>query len=412
MIQIENLSKMYKIYRRRSDRLKEWFSIGNRKYHDEYWALKDITLTVPAGSVYGLIGMNGAGKSTLLKVLTGTTQPTRGRVQIEGRIAALLELGTGFHPEFTGRENVLINGKLLGLTDAELAERLEGIKAFSELGDFFDKPVRTYSSGMYVRLAFSLASSIDPDILIIDEALSVGDAYFQQKCLTRIRQFKEKGVTILFVSHDAGAVKLLCDHVALLDKGKIISAGSPVEQLELYNALLAKKEGQGKEYQISREGKDAKGRTQSGTYQAEILSVEIEGPQGDRQEAVVTGSAGKFVVTVRFNHPLVNPTVGIMIRDRLGYDIFGTNTAEMGMTTGAFAAGEERRFVFHCLMNMGAGHYTVTAAIHSSFTHVDDCYHWVDRLLTFNVLPPSDHKFLGVAWLSPSVAVEPAGKPR
>lgn len=408
MIEIKDLTKVYKIYRRRSDRLREWLSFGAIKCHHEYHALRGITLSVPQGSVFGLIGMNGAGKSTLLKVLTGTTQATSGSVRIEGRIAALLELGTGFHPEFTGRENVLINGKLLGLTEEELQSRLQEIADFSELGEFFDKPVRTYSSGMYVRLAFSLASSIDPNVLIIDEALSVGDAYFQQKCLTRIRQFKEKGVTILFVSHDAGSVKLLCDQVALLDRGEILSVGDPQELLELYNALLARKDGQGKEYLISR-GNAAGGSseaTQSGSLKAQIKSIEIIGPDQKKLEAIVVGTQCDFVVNVQFNEDIVEPTVGIMIRDRLGYDIFGTNSAEMGIKTGSFSKGERARFVFHCSVSVGPGPYTVTAAIHSSFTHLDDCYHWVDRLLTFNVLPRSDHKFLGVAYLSPKVSVE------
>ena len=186
MIKIENLSKSFKVYPKRKDRLKEWFSFSRRCYHDEFEALKDINLTIQPGEVFGLVGMNGAGKSTLLKILTGTMYPTSGSFTLKGRVAALLELGTGFHAELTGRENVRVNGRLLGLTQEEVESRLEGIREFSELGDFFDKPVRTYSSGMYVRLAFALASSVDPDVLIIDEALSVGDAYFQQKCLKRI----------------------------------------------------------------------------------------------------------------------------------------------------------------------------------------------------------------------------------
>ena len=223
MIHIQEVSKKFKVYPSRAARLREWVLGG--KYHQEFWALHKIDLKIESGEVFGIIGMNGAGKSTLLKILTGTLAATSGKIEMQGRVAALLELGTGFHPELSGRDNVLMNGKLLGLTESEIIEKIPGIHAFSELGDFFEKPVRTYSSGMYVRLAFSLAASVDPDVLIIDEALSVGDAYFQQKCLERIKQFKEQGTTILFVSHDPGVVKVLCNRVAFLQKGKLLGIG-------------------------------------------------------------------------------------------------------------------------------------------------------------------------------------------
>lgn len=407
MIKIENINKMFRVYSRRSDRLREWFSLSPKKLHQEFWALQNVNLVVPKGVVFGIIGMNGAGKSTLLKILTGTTHPTSGRVYMEGRVAALLELGTGFHPELTGRENVLINGKLLGLTDQEIASRIDDIAAFSELGDFFDKPVRTYSSGMYVRLAFSLASSVDPEILIIDEALSVGDAYFQQKCLKRIRQFKERGVTILFVSHDAGAIKALCDKVALMDQGKILNIGEPQDLLELYNALLAKKDNTGAEYLITRGARDSFGREQTiyGNQQAEISKVTILNQKLEPIEAFVAGDFCHIEVEVAFHAKLEKPTVGIMIRDRLGSDIFGTNTANLSIDTGLFQKEEKSSFRFSGKMNLGPGDYTITAAVHSSFTHIDSCYQWIDRILTFKVLPRADFQFLGVCLIEPSLQI-------
>lgn len=408
MIKVRNLTKIYKVYTRRTDRLKEWLRPGHRKYHREYVAVDNVSFEVPSGCVYGIIGMNGAGKSTLLKILTGTTKATRGTIEMSGRIAALLELGTGFHPELSGRENILINGRLAGLTDTEIQEKITEIKDFSELGDFFDQPIRTYSSGMYVRLAFSLASSIDPDILIIDEALSVGDAYFQQKCLKKIRSFKEKGVTILFVSHDASAIKMLCDHVALMDRGTLISTGDPQDMLEQYNALLARVEGHGREYVIEKPQSidSLSGSLVSGNSKAVIQSVRILDDHQNSVTALVTGSSAKIAIDVAFNSEIEAPTVGFMIRDRLGYDIFGTNTLELGIQTGLFRAGQAARFEFAMPFDIGAGEFTITAAVHASRTHIEECFQWVDRILTFKMLPTHEFHFLGVNYLKPTVRIE------
>lgn len=408
MIEIINLSKKFKTYRKPSDRLKEWFRAGKKIYHEENWVLKNINLHIHPGESFGIIGMNGAGKSTLLKIITSTMVPTSGQVKISGRVAALLELGTGFHPDLTGRENVLINGKLLGLSEKEISDRVDDIAAFSELGEYFDRPIRTYSSGMYVRLAFSLASSVDPEILIIDEALSVGDAYFQQKCLNRILDFRKKGVTILFVSHDPGAVKLLCNRVALLSKGEIEGVGTPIEMLEMYNALLARKEGAGQEYIVKRGERDAFGRylLSSGNQKVNITKVFLSDANGNKLEAVESGTICNIVVSARFNEHLENPTVGILIRDRMGYDIFGTNSFDLMTKTGYFTKGDSYSFIFRCKMNLGPGDYTVTAAFHSEKTHINECYEWIDRILTFKVLPRSDYFFLGVSCLEPQLSFE------
>ncbi len=410
MIKIDNISKTYRVYPRRADRLREWLWFGRKKLHKEFKALQNISLEVPTGSVFGIIGMNGAGKSTLLKILTGTTTASSGKVEIKGRVAAMLELGTGFHPELSGRDNVIVNGKLLGLSQDEIAERLPDIEAFCELGEFFDKPVRTYSSGMYVRLAFALSVSVRPDVFIIDEALSVGDAYFQQKCLRQIQELKRRGVTILFVSHDLVAVKILCDQVALLNHGQIVMRGDVQDVLEGYNALLAKHEGTGHEYVIEKGPADAFGRPQmrSGNNKAQITKVELLDRKNSKVQAVTAGDHCQVCVDVEFSEAMTNPTVGILIRDRVGYDVFGTNTAEMHYDTGTIAAGTRMRFVFDCKMNMGPGNYTVSAAAHTSTTHVEECYQWADRILTFEVLPRSDYRFIGVSLLDPQVRMQPA----
>lgn len=408
MIELSNIGKKYKVYSTKGDRLKEWLSLGQRQYHREFWALKGIDLKIASGAVFGIVGMNGAGKSTLLKILTGTTIATEGDFSITGRMASLLELGTGFHPELTGRENVLINGRLLGLEDGEIHSKMAEIIAFCELKDFFDKPVRTYSSGMYVRLAFSLATSVDPDVLIIDEALSVGDAYFQQKCIKRLREFKSRGTTILFVSHDAAAIKMLCDQVALLDQGRLLKCGDPQEMIETYNALLAKKDGEGHEYLINRGELAAQAEGLSfGNLKAEIEKIELQDSTGEPVVAVVAGQKVRLHIQVAFRSPIDCPTIGILIQDKLGYDVFGTNTAELAINSGAFKPGQKIDCTFSFPMNLGVGDYTITAAIHSERTHVEECYQWMDRVLTFKVLQREDFKFLGVAFLKPHITIEP-----
>ena len=406
LIKVENVSKRYKVYERKYHRL--WEALLRKPFHKEFWALRDLNLDIPSGTTYGIIGMNGAGKSTLLKILTGTAYPTTGRVLTKGRVSSLLELGTGFHPELTGCENVIINGKLLGLTQAEIEAKLEEIRAFSELKDFFNEPVRTYSSGMYVRLAFALATAVRPSVLIIDEALSVGDAYFQQKCLAKIEEFKQRGVTILIVSHDPAAIKLLCDQVAVLDRGRIIVSGDPVECMETYNAMLARKDGDGDEYVIGERTSEGSGVV-SGNNKATIDRVEITDRRGELIRAVTAGDLCRVTVEMKFNENLSNPTVGILIRDRLGYDVFGTNTAQMKFSTGSYRSGDRVSFVFEARMNVGPGDYTITAAAHSSYSHVEDCYQWVDRVLSFKVLPRDDFGFIGASMLEPTLTIDGPG---
>lgn len=400
MIRIEHLSKRFKIYDRHLDRLKEWVTLGRVRAHRDYWALKDLTLNVPKGSVYGLVGMNGAGKSTLLKILTGTLRPTSGTCKINGRVSALLELGAGFHPELTGRENVMVNGRLHGLTSDEVRSRLDEIKDFSELGDYFDQPVRTYSSGMYVRLAFATASAVRPDILIIDEALSVGDAHFQQKCLHRIKEFKEQGMTILFVSHDISAVKLLCDRAALLDTGSVVFEGTPVDVLDRYNGLLSRVGEAGHEYVIE-QANSPHGSNESGNFKAVVEKVDMLDGDGKSLSVATSGQNIEIHVHVRFKDEIENPTVGILIRDRLGLDVFGINTFLLGMKTKTYKPGELGHFKFIMPLDLGVGSYTISTAVHASMNHTEGNYHWIDRIFSFNVAPDARQHFVGVARLHP-----------
>lgn len=427
MIRIDNLSKRYLTYARPTDRLWDWFTPGPPRRGKSFWALRDITLDVPRGSALGIVGVNGAGKSTLLKILTGVTSPTSGTYRVDGRVSALLELGAGFHPEFTGRENILFNGKALGLTEAELRERAPEIIEFSELADFIDQPIRTYSSGMTLRLAFAVASAVRPDTLIIDEALSVGDLHFQQKCLARIREFHERGVTLLFVSHDPGMVKRFCTEAILLDGGQLIDRGRPDDVLDYYNALLAEKHrSSGSRAMIVRPPResadassnpaplmteaadkpfaqrppDGSGGHRSGNFQGVITSVRFHsaGGSGDGR-LVVTGSPGFIRVTALALDPIEEPTIGILIKDRLGAEVYGTNTGVREIKLGGLKAGEAVEVTFAAPMNLGPGMYSITAALHSGPTHTETCYDWVERAEMFQTLPSPLDSFIGVARL-------------
>jgi lipopolysaccharide transport system ATP-binding protein len=352
---------------------------------------------VAPGEAVGIIGMNGAGKSTLLKILTGTTQPTEGAVQIEGRVAALLELGLGFHPDFTGRQNAMIAAQLMGLPAREIATLMPKIEAFAEIGQYLDQPLRTYSTGMGVRLAFSVATAARPEILILDETLSVGDAYFGHKCIRRVREFREAGTTLLFVSHDPTAVKTLCDRAILLDAGRLIQDGPPDRVLDYYNALIAKREAN---HEIMR-AEVAGGRmtTRSGTFEARLAEVDLLDGEGRPARAFSVGDEARIRVLVHFTSTVVAPTVGILIRDRVGNDIFGTNTFHMGPIEGSWEPGDEMEVEFHVELNLGAGSYTLTVALCSDSTHLVDNYDWWDKVIAFNVVPGPMPYFIGSASL-------------
>jgi lipopolysaccharide transport system ATP-binding protein len=400
VITIDNLSKRFRVYDRPLDRLKEWLTPRGVSYHWAFWALREISLSVAHGSSMGIIGANGAGKSTLLKILCGTLSPTTGSVHIDGRIAGMLELGAGFHPEFTGRQNIYLNARLLGLSDAEIEARLPAIIEFAELGDFLDHPLRIYSTGMALRLGFSVAANIDPDILIIDEALAVGDAYFQQKCLRHLRRFSERGGTLLFVSHDPGAIRLLCDDAVLLHEGRIIEHGAPDDVLNYYNALIARRTSDAERFRIERaRGASRQPAVQrSGTFDAVITRVDVC-VDGTPTRTLQSGANTTIEVEASALADVPDATVGISIRDRLGYEVFGTNTHRLGCDTPSLRAGERIHVAFSLPVNLGPGEYNVTAAVHTGADHLLECYDWADKFVAFKILAEADQYFQGVARL-------------
>ena len=370
-IRVSNLGKAYKRYAGQWSRLAEWLSPFGRKRHDLTWVLKDINFEVKAGESIGIIGVNGAGKSTLLKLITGTAHPTTGEVKVAGRVAALLELGMGFHPDFTGRQNVLMSGQLIGMSVAEITALMPEIEAFAEIGDYIDQPVRVYSSGMQVRLAFSVATAIRPDILIVDEALAVGDVFFQQKCYERIRTYCDAGTTLLFVSHAMATVYSLCDRAILLDGGRIALDGSPRAVIDLYNAHVLQRQENGTaavrivENPVTEPDPAQIESAAVGSFSSDgaaICAVEL---QVDKRTvtAIVSESMVTVRIEVRFDHDYHDPHIGFQIRNARGEAAFMTNTYCMRRTIGNVQRGEHIVAEFSFKIGLSEGEYTITAGV-------------------------------------------------
>jgi ABC-type polysaccharide/polyol phosphate transport system ATPase subunit len=396
VLTIQKVSKRYDLYRRPTDRLLEALTHSPR--HSAFWALRDISLSVPKGEFVAIIGPNGSGKSTLLEIVAGISQPTTGRVVSEGRIAALLELGAGFNPEFTGRENVRLNAEILGLTPARIDEAFPLIAAFADIGEFIDRPVKEYSSGMYVRLAFSTAIHVDPGILIVDEALAVGDAIFANRCVRKFEELKQRGITVLFVSHDLSLVKRLADRAVLLLAGRIDCQGSPAEVVNRYIGLVH-------EYQTGTVNLAGTSGPQArhGDGSARISSVSLLDSGGSPVTHIESGSAVTIRVQAEFTRAVSSPMAGILIRNRLGIDVFGTNTRVEGIALGDFQPGDRPEIDFHIDCLLARQDYTLTVAVqHAHGASMD----WLDDVLTFTVT--GDKDLAGLAALPTRVSCQSA----
>jgi ABC-type polysaccharide/polyol phosphate transport system ATPase subunit len=383
VVSIHNVSKVFPLYRRPSDRILELLPFTSARAHSDFWALRDISLNVGRGEFLGLVGPNGSGKSTLLQIVSGILRPTSGRVVTRGRIAALLELGAGFNPEFTGRENVCMSGEIMGLGRKEIDAAFPRIEAFAEIGEFIDRPVKEYSSGMYVRLAFSTAIHVDPEILIVDEALAVGDAIFASRCVNKFDELKRRSVTVLFVSHDLGLVKRLSDRAVLLMNGRVEAEGVPKDVVNRYVGLVH--ERQHREPRV--EGRAAALDTsfRHGDGSSEITSVQLLNSRGESCSSLLTGETATVRIRATFRESVAEPVVGILVRNRLGIDVFGTNTRLEREDLGAFRPGEciEIDFRFDCLLVQQE--YTLTVATQ----HWDGASQdWLDDVLSFRVVDP------------------------
>jgi len=418
-LRVEGVAKQYRIYERPSDRLVESLTRGRLRRHREFWALRDISFEVEKGTTVGVVGPNGSGKSTLLQIVTGTLEPTRGQVWVEGRVAALLELGAGFNPEFTGVENVYMNAALLGWSRKETDRRFADIERFAEIGDFIRQPVKTYSSGMYIRLAFSIAVNTDPEVLVVDEALSVGDSIFQHRCTHRIREMQERGTTILFVSHDPTMVRALCSRAILLNAGRMLADGPPVDVLNRYQRLIMARE---EAYADAGEAVAAAGESPAdqqtagapsgagarapltynyrhGNRHAEVVSAELLDTRGRQVELVETGDAVAVRMRILFHRDIEEPVCGFMIRNRHGINVYGTNTEQRRLALGPARAGEviEATFRFNCWL--GQEHYFISVAAH---TPDGVAFDWMDGVIFFRV-SCSTTEMEGVANLNATV---------
>lgn len=402
-ISVNNLGKAYKQYPGRWMRLLDWLVPGKAKRHQLKWVLQDLNFRVKKGEAVGIIGVNGAGKSTLLKLITGTTTPTTGTVQTSGRVAAMLELGMGFHPDFTGRQNVLMAGQLLGFSSEDMARWMPEIEAFAEIGDYIDQAVRVYSSGMQMRLAFSVATCMRPDVLIIDEALSVGDAYFQHKSFERIRAFRQQGTSLLIVSHDKHAIQSICDRAILLVDGRLDMEGKPEAVMDRYNALLA----QPVEDQISQSGVvDGKVQTISGNKDVKITQVDLRNEQGLKLDVVTTGQTVCLHVTATVQRPVDELVFGFLIKDRMGMPIFGSNTHHSKQVLRGLMPGQVLAFDLKIQALLGPGTYSMALALHAGHNHVVENFEWRDLAVVFEVINSDRDEFVGVAWLPHQIEIK------
>jgi lipopolysaccharide transport system ATP-binding protein len=398
-LHVQHLGKSYRQWGGELRRFASWFS-RDIKPREEHWVLRDINFRVGPGEAVGVIGQNGAGKSTLLKLITGTVQPTEGVVQMRGRVAAILELGMGFMPDMTGRQNALHSAGLMGYSHADIARVMPEIEAFAEVGEYFDQPVRTYSSGMQMRVAFSVATAFRPDLLIVDEALSVGDSYFQHKSFDRIRQFKAQGVSIMFVSHSPSDIRTLCDRVILLDKGRLLRDGPPDEIVDYYNALVAAKENAALSVE-QRRASNGWMLTKSGTGEARVESLQLLDAAGGNEIVVAqVGQALCLRLTASVHAPIPHLVLGYMIRDKQGHVVWGTNTWHTRQIQDAVEGGERLVFDMQFVCDLGPGSYSVSPALVSCDTHLSDNYEWVDNLLVFDVINVSRDFFIGTTSLN------------
>ena len=381
MVLVQNVSKLYRQYARPADRIRELIPFQSRAFYHEFWALRDISFQMERGETLGIVGPNGCGKSTLLQIVCGILQPTVGRVTTRGRIAALLELGAGFNPEFTGRENVFLNGEIMGLSRAAIERALPSIAAFADIGEFLDRPVKEYSSGMYVRLAFATAIHVEPDILVVDEALAVGDAVFANRCVRKFQELRERKITVLFVSHDLALVKQLSDRALLLVEGRIRALGEPSDVINQYVGMVLERQ------RVEREPADQAGLRagfRHGDRTSEIVDVQlVDAGGGALVQAVTSGETVRVRVRTIFHSAKPDVMVGILIRNRIGMEVYGTNTRVEQIQLGPFDAGDELEleFQFECWLTPQA--YTLTVAVQNTDGSSHD---WLDDVLAFDVV--------------------------
>lgn len=421
VIQVKDLTKMYKLYDKPSDRLKEALGLTRKKLYKEHYALRDVNFDIYEGECVGIIGTNGSGKSTILKIITGVLTPTAGEVKVDGRISALLELGAGFNMEYSGLENVYLNGTMIGFSKEEIDARLNDILEFADIGDFIHQPVKTYSSGMFVRLAFSVAINIDPEILIVDEALSVGDVFFQAKCYHKFEEFKKMGKTIIFVSHDLSSVSKYCDRVVLLNQGVKLGEGSPKEMIDDYKRVLvgqyelpeSKSESSllnDEQIQVAVQKKAAKQDTSKlleyGTKEAVIEQFYMTDDRGTESKSIIKGSEFTIHMKVRFMADLPAPIFAFSIKTVKGTEITGTNTMFEKAFLEPVKAGAVKDITFTQKMSLQGGEYLLSFGVTGYDGNDFQVYHRLYDALDLTVI--SDKNTVGFYDMDSKVIVKDA----
>lgn len=399
-IQVKNLDKVYKLYDKPSDRMKEALGLSKKKKYKEHHALDQVNLTIYQGETVGIIGTNGSGKSTILKIITGVLNPSGGKVTVNGRISALLELGAGFNMEYNGIENVYLNGTMIGFSEKEIDEKMDAILEFADIGDYVYQPVKTYSSGMFVRLAFAVAINIEPEILIVDEALSVGDVFFQAKCYHKFEEFKEMGKTILFVSHDLSSISKYCDRVVLLNQGVKLGEGSPKEMIDVYKrVLVGQYEMHEDEGTNLLEDKDVAAAAKMGvnpelleygTNAAKITEYYITDDKGIHTTAVIKGQEFSIRMEVDFMEDVPAPIFAFTIKNIKGTEITGTNTMVEKAFLESVQAGAKKEIVFTQKMSLQGGEYLLSLGVTGYERDKFEVYHRLYDVLNLTVISDKD----------------------
>lgn len=399
VVKIENLSKIYKLYDKPIDRLKESLSITRKNYHKDFYALNDISFEIGKGEIVGIIGTNGSGKSTLLKILTGVLTPSSGSIEIKGKIAALLELGAGFNPEYTGIENIYLNGMVMGFSRADMDGKVDDIIAFADIGEYINQPVKSYSSGMFARLAFAVSINVDPDILIVDEALSVGDVRFQQKCYRKMEEFR-RNRTVILVTHDLGAVTKFSQRVVWIEKGHLMDIGDPVTIAKQYQAYLMNSQVEkGKTPGMQEKRQESIGKKQQvqlhpiteemenfGDKKAEITGIGFcDADTGEDMEFVMPGRNVKVIIGIENHEAIPNEIIGFSVKDRLGNMIFQTNTYVLGAEVDSRQGKSIYGFTFRMPL-LNSGTYTISPAVAEGSMEEHMQHNWVFDAYIFNVI--------------------------
>ena len=404
-IDVRDVKKVYTLYDKPSDRMRDAFGLLKKRPPKKHYALNGVNLQIHAGETVGIIGTNGSGKSTLLKIITGVLNPTEGEVEVKGRISALLELGAGFNMEYNGIENVYLNGTMMGFSKKEIDAKLPAILEFADIGDYVNQPCKTYSSGMFVRLAFAVAINIEPEILIVDEALSVGDVFFQAKCYHKFEEFKKMGKTIVFVSHDLSSISKYCDRVYLLNKGTMLGEGSPKKMIDAYKRVLVGQyeEPEPEENDVTKEAQNPE-LLEYGTKQAEITEFYITDENDVRTNAILKDSEFTIHMKVAFYDPIPAPIFAFSIKNAIGVEITGTNTMIEKAFLDCAEPGQKKEITFTQRMSLQGGEYLLSLGLTGYRGDIFEVYHRLYDVLNITVV--SDKNTVGYYDMNSQITVE------